>query len=220
MKRMTLKQTLLAVALASCAASTYGATVTNMSVTGGTFNLSGSPGTPNPWTTSSSLNLVGGYGQLGEMFTFFNDPVVGFTGNGTTAPYGGTPVNGGPVPTFNVTGTGSTGTITGKLSAFTINWNGTNFNQGTSAANGTWNPGSGVYNICWSATVVGGPFNGQTGNWSFNGVAMAGSSVPTTGGGGGSTTGTSPIPEASATAMVLVGLALLGGLVTRRRKFF
>lgn len=220
MKRMTLKKTLLAVALAGCTASAYAATVTNMTVTGGTFNLGGSPGTPNPWTPASSFNLVGGYGQFGQMFTFFNDPVMGFTGNGTTAPYGGTPVNGGPVPTFSATGTGSSGSITGNLSAFTVNWNGTNFNQGASAASGTWNPSSGAYHIAWSSKVVGGPFNGQTGNWSFNGIATAGSSAPTTTPTptNSPTSGPSPVPEASTTAMMLVGVTLLGGLLTRRRR--
>lgn len=215
-KWMTLRQAALAVALASAAVNAYAATVTNMTVAGGTFSM-GVFDSGQTWTNSGnpSANLVGGYNNLGTLFQFNGSggAVMGFTGNGTTAPDGGTPVTGGPVPTFDATGS----TITGNLSAWTVFWNGTNFNQGASPVSGTWNATTGAYNMSWSSTIHGGPFSGQTGDWSFHGIATAGAStptVPTTPGTGP----TAPVPEASTTAMMLVGLTLLGGLITRRRR--
>ncbi|MHB1950995.1 MAG: PEP-CTERM sorting domain-containing protein [Acidiferrobacteraceae bacterium] len=219
MKWMTLRQTAFAVALASAAVNAYAATVTNMTVAGGTFSMGVFDSGQN-WTNTGnpSANLVGGYNNFGTLFQFNGSggAVNGFTGDGTTAPYGGTPVTGGPVPTFDATGS----TITGNLSAFTVFWNGTNFNQGANPVSGTWNATTGAYNVSWSSTINGGPFNGQTGNWSLNGIATVGTSTPppTTTPGTPGTGPTAPVPEASTTAMMLIGLTLLGGLVTRRRK--
>lgn len=212
MKRMTLKKTLFAIALAGCTASAYAATVSNMTVSGGTFAMPGvTTGTVN-WTNSgnSSANLVGGYNQFGTLFSFFGSNVKGFTGNGTTAPYGGTPVNGGAVPSFTTSGS----TIGGNLSAWTVYWNGTNFNQGANPVSGGWNPTTGAYNISWTSHIVGGPFNGFTGDWSFAGTATAagGTPIPSSG------PSPSPVPEASTTAMMLAGITLLGALMTRRRR--
>lgn len=216
-KWMTLRKTAFVVVLTSTVVNAYAATVTNMTVAGGTFSMGAFDSGQN-WTNTSnpSANLVGGYNNFGTLFQFNGSggAVMGFTGDGTTAPDGGTAVAGGPVPTFDATG----GAITGNLSAWTVFWNGTNFNQGASPVSGTWNGTTGAYNMGWSSTIHGGPFNGQTGDWSFHGIATAGASSPTTGPTTPGTGPTSPVPEASTTAMLLVGLTLLGGVVSRRRK--
>ncbi|MHB1514326.1 MAG: hypothetical protein ACYCVY_01210 [Acidiferrobacteraceae bacterium] len=214
-KWMALKQTALAVALIGTAVSAYAATVTNMTVGGGTFSMGVFDSGQN-WTNTGnpSANLVGGYTNLGTLFQFNGSggAVNAFTGDGTTAPYGGGMVNGGPVPTFDTSGS----TISGNLSSWTVFWNGTNFNQGADPVSGTWNSSTGAYNIAWTSTIHGGPFSGQTGSWSFNGVATAGTAItpPTT----NPTGGTSPVPEASMTAMMLTGLALLR-VLTRKNRF-
>lgn len=214
MKRMTLEKTLLAIILAGCTASAYAATVSNMTVTGGTFAMPGVTTSTVNWTNGGNpgANLVGGYNQFGTLFNFFGSAAKGFAGSGTTAPYGGTPVNGGPVPSFTTSGS----TISGDVSAWTIYWNGTNFNQGANPVSGSWNPTTGAYNIAWTSHIVGGPFGGYTGDWSFTGMATAASGVPTPSPSSGPSP--SPVPEASTTAMMLAGLTLLGGLLTRRRR--
>lgn len=163
----------------------------------GSFDLGGTPGTPGSWAFSGAgQNLIGDINvAYGSSFTFFNNPVNVFSGDGTYAPYGGAPVTGGnPIA---ATVDADTGTITVDLSSWTAFWNGTNFNQGSSAASGTWNAVTGAYDIAWSSTVSGGPFDGQTGNWSLQGVAA--------------------VPEASTYGMMLAGLGLVGFAVRRRK---
>ncbi len=188
-----------ALAFASSAAMAVPVAAVSMDALTGSFNLGGMPGTPGSWAFSGAgTNLIGLQNTvLGSSFTFFGNPVNVFVGDGTYAPIAGapTPVTGGsPVSAMLDAGAG---TITVDLSAWTASWNGTNFNQGSSAATGTWDSTTGAFNISWASTVVGGPFNGQTGAWSLQGVAA--------------------VPEASTYGMMLAGLGLVGFAVRRRK---
>ena len=198
---MQFKPTLLALALAAVSSGAFAApvTISDLTVTGGIFSMPPFASNINWTNPNASANFVGGYVQMGSLFPFGSANVFGFTGDGTTAPYGGTPVTGGPVPSGTVDA--ATGTINLNLSAFTAEWNGTNFNQGSPTVTGTWDPTTGAYTASWSSLIVGGAFNGNTGYWTFNGTAVA-----------------APVPEASTYGMMVVGLGLVGAAVMRRRK--
>lgn len=183
--------------LASAAALAVPVAAVSMEANTGSFDLGGSPGTPGSWDFSGAgQNLIGDINvAYGSSFTFFNMPVSVFSGDGTYAPYGGVPVQGGnPI---SATLDADTGSISVDLSSWTAFWNGTNFNQGSAAATGTWDSTTGAFDISWSSTVSGGPFDGQTGNWSLQGVAA--------------------VPEASTYGMMLAGLGLVGFAVRRRK---
>ena len=189
----------LAIAATGAQAATLN--VTSLFADTGSFNLGGSPGIPGSWAFSGAgTELIGAINQdFGTSFTFFNVPVYTYVSDGAyVSAAGGAPVQGGnPI---SATVDDVAGTITVDLSAWTAHWNGTNFNQGTSAATGTWDSVTGAYNIAWTSTVVGGPFNTQVGAWSLQGNAVA------------------AVPEASTYGMMLAGLGLVGGMVARRRK--
>lgn len=170
-------------------------TLVDLDITSGTFFMAGVTGAPVAFG-AIGFDLVDGYGSQAALFEFFGGPVSVFTGDGTTAPFGATPVVGGPVPSGTTTAT----TIDFDLSAFTANWNGTNFNQGDSMVTGTYDPVTGAFSATWDSLIVGGPFNGFTGTWSVSGVAAA------------------AVPEAETYAMMLAGLGLVGTMVARRRK--
>lgn len=197
----TMKKIAAAVVLATAAMGAQAAplAIDTMYAATGSFNLGGMPGTPGSWTFSgAAMDLTAANNQAyGSSFTFFGGPVFAFSSDSTYAPYGGAAVVGGP--TINGTVDAATNSITVDLSNWTAHWNGTNFNQGASSVTGTWNSGTGAFNIAWASTVVGGPFNGQTGNWTLQGTAAA-------------------VPEAETYAMMLAGLGLIGTMVGRRRK--
>lgn len=76
------------------------------------------------------------------------------------------------------------GTLNGNLSAFSVAWNGQQFNQGspkpdgsrpglTGEVSGTLDPATGRYVIEWVSQIVGGPFDGFTGVWHLEGVFAA-----------------------------------------------
>ena len=184
-------------AMASASAMAVPVSAAYMDAATGSFDLAGTPGNPGSWSFSGAgQDLIGDINvAYGSSFTFFGNPVNVFSGDGTYAPYGGTPVTGGNPISAMVDA--DAGTITVDLSSWTAFWNGTNFNQGTAAATGSWDAVTGAYDIAWSSTVVGGPFNGQTGNWSLQGVAA--------------------VPEASTYGMMLAGLGLVGFAVRRRK---
>ena len=191
------KKSLLALAIAGTSVGANAAVLdlASMTMTGGTFDLGGVPGDPASWTASGEL-ISSGYQAFGSFFNFFNAPVNVFTGDGTSAPFGGTPVVGGPVPSGSVDDVANT--ISVDLSAWTAWWNGTNFNQGANPVTGTYDPGTGVYNISWTSTVVGGPFDGQTGAWGLTGVAT-------------------PVPIPAAAWLFGTGLLGLVGIARRRK---
>lgn len=195
------KKIAAAVALAALASAAQAAPVVDLTVTSGTFEM--------PTVTMAPVafgdfgwDLVDGYGQNDNLFSFFGGPVGIFTGDGTAAttptsptpPFGGTPVAGGAVPTGDVTGS----TITMDLSAFTAAWNGTNFNQGASNVVGTWDSNTNTFTASWQSTISGGAFDGKTGIWTVTGLAA-------------------PVPEASTYGMMLAGLGLVGFAVRRRK---
>ncbi|MHB1950982.1 MAG: hypothetical protein ACYCQK_05855 [Acidiferrobacteraceae bacterium] len=212
-----LKKSLLTALLASVCVGAHAMQVTNMTAGSGTFQTIYTVGTTTNLVGSNwanvqnpTANLVGGFVTLGQITTnsFNGQYVYGFTSDGSTAPYGGTASGiSAPVPSFSVTATGATtGTITGNLSAWSTYWNGYNANQGPTdslgnpiSVTGTWDPATGVYNLSWTSltTLSGG--GTVTGTWTMTGIATA-------------------VPEASDTAMMLVGLTLLGSVASLRRR--
>jgi hypothetical protein len=86
------------------------------------------------------------------------------------------------------------GKLSGQLSAWTAQWNGQSFNQGSPKPDGSYPPPTtplyGTYNastkqfrLAWKSRIVGGPFNGFTGVWHLAGTFVPTSS-PAAGGGG------------------------------------
>jgi hypothetical protein len=73
------------------------------------------------------------------------------------------------------------GELSGQITAWDAQWNGQSFNQGSPKANGT-SPGSttplsgsydvvnGHYVLTWTSLIIGGPFNGQIGEWHLEGT--------------------------------------------------
>lgn len=93
-----------------------------------------------------------------------------------------------PAPTASLSGSA----ISADLSAVTATWNGPAggtcssgpsggngcYDQGSNAASGTFDQQTHAYTLDWSATIVGGAFNGATGHWhlagTFQGQIVAG----------------------------------------------
>lgn len=198
-----------AAVLASAAMSAQAVDFASMTVTGGTFSMAGAGGSFIAANLTPGLDLLAGNNQdvnvagllpasvsvANPLFNFgFFGPVGAFLTDGSYMPYGGAAAGGSATaPTASETG----GVMTADLSAWTAYWNGTNFGQG-GIATGTWDSVTGEYSIGWSATVVGGSFDGMTGVWNMTGVAV-------------------PVPEASTYGMMLAGLGLVGFAVRRRK---
>jgi hypothetical protein len=82
-----------------------------------------------------------------------------------------------PPPSLRVSG----GKISGQLQAWSASWNKLYFNQGspkpggaqpglTAPVTGTYNAKTHAFVLTWTSQVVGGPFNGFTGQWHLTGV--------------------------------------------------
>lgn len=80
----------------------------------------------------------------------------------------------------SITADGS-GNLVGDLRAFGAWWNNQTFNQGspkpdgthpglTAGPTGTYRSGTGAYTLDWTSLIVGGPFNGFTGQWHLTGT--------------------------------------------------
>jgi hypothetical protein len=77
--------------------------------------------------------------------------------------------------------TDTSGHLSGNLEALSASWNNQFFNQGspkpdgtypvpTTAVSGTYNPSTLAYTLTWASLIVGGPFNGFTGQWFLTGT--------------------------------------------------
>jgi len=76
--------------------------------------------------------------------------------------------------------TDKSGILKGQLDAISVGWNNQNFNQGapkpvgasgtTTGPTGTYNPTTKAFVLEWTSEIVGGPFNGFTGQWYLTGT--------------------------------------------------
>jgi hypothetical protein len=77
------------------------------------------------------------------------------------------------------------GALSGQITAWNAQWNGSSFNQGAPKANGTlvadgrgsttlptgtYNAATGHYLLTWTSVIVGGPFGGFLGEWHLEGT--------------------------------------------------
>jgi hypothetical protein len=71
--------------------------------------------------------------------------------------------------------------LSGQISDWNAQWNGSSFNQGspkpdgsspspTTALSGTYNPATGAFTLVWQSRIVGGSFNGFAGVWHLAGT--------------------------------------------------
>jgi hypothetical protein len=71
--------------------------------------------------------------------------------------------------------------LTGQISDWVAQWNGSSFNQGTpkpdgsspaptTALSGTYDAATGAFTLTWQSRIVGGPFNGFAGVWHLAGT--------------------------------------------------
>lgn len=223
---MNFKKTLLAVAVAGASVASVNAHAieTTMTVNSGSFGMgffTGGGYIPitgfgsgaaditdqyNPAGWDTSVAQASGVAAPGSIASFtFGTGTVDQVNTFTAAASGQAGVvGGGPAPVF--TGTLTNGATTMDMSSFFANWNGTEFNQGNSAAAMTLSgcTGSGLtaacnYSMSWTSLIVGGPFNNQTGSWILGGTVAA-------------------VPEASTYGMMLAGLGLVGFAARRRTR--
>jgi hypothetical protein len=85
-----------------------------------------------------------------------------------------------PAPSLSV----ANGKISGQVEAWSASWNKLYFNQGspkpggadpglTAPVTGTYNAKTHAFLLSWTSQVVGGPFNGFTGDWHLTGTFVA-----------------------------------------------
>ena len=201
-----MKKTALAAALALSTGVASAASITSLNVTGGEFFMGfGGPITP---TAFANMSVDGSYdgsappGGTGSEASYAASSIGTFIfgGFGPVAIYTQETDSAGNGPFPGVTGDLTGTTLTLDMRSWTAWWNGTDFNQGANNVTATTD-GSGNFSATWTALVVGGPFNGQIGNWTLNGTAAA---------------AVIPVPAAA----WLMGSGLLGlvGVARRRRK--
>lgn len=208
---MKFQKTLLAVALAGASLSAH-AVPTVMSVTSASFGMgffTGGGYLAGPYLFgSSAADITDQYSTIGFNPTVAQPSgvagagsIVSFTfGTGATDQVNTYTTGPNPFPVF--TGALTNGSTTFDMSSFTAAWNGTVFNQGNAAASMTLSGCTGTscnYTMNWMSTIVGGPFNGQTGSWILGGTIAA-------------------VPEASTYGMMAAGLALVGFVARRRTR--
>ncbi|MHB1084287.1 MAG: PEP-CTERM sorting domain-containing protein [Thiobacillus sp.] len=227
---MNMKMTRIAAAVVmsgfSALASAAGGvgTVSTISFTGGDFNMGGDfsagacglGGAFGSWQcipAGATINANDGLFEASSIvtFNFFNAPVTTFTA--ATAAGAAASTSGNPIQ-----GSATASAITLDLGSFYANWSGSNFLQAPSHAGpgaststpigvndsplvtGTYDSGTGAFDISWASYITTAPFANQTGYWHLSGVAT-----------------TVPVPEASTYGMMLAGLGLVGFAVRRRK---
>ncbi len=181
-----LKKTVLSAAVGLAFASVgVAAQAATWNVLGGSFNMAGVGGTPSIAAGNPGTLIEGSYQSAGTIlsnFIFFGNPVSTYT-----AATGVDGVN-HAAPSINL------GAMTADMGSFYAFWNGTEFNQGGNAT--VTALGGGNYRLAWSSLIVGGPFNGYTGQWTMD---------------------VAPVPVPAAAWLLGSGLLGLVG-VARRRK--
>jgi hypothetical protein len=182
------------------AGSGAGGSYFRMLVPGGTLNGSDSNYVANTSSTASdqtyTLLSPGNQGGL-VAGTYQPAPDPAFDGSGNAladliiapVPFEGTNFSvetqtpdaqtGTDVPTPSISD--SSGNLTGSLQALSASWNSQYFNQGspkpdgsspglTAGPTGTYDSATGAYSFTWTSEIVGGAFNGFTGQWVLAGT--------------------------------------------------
>jgi hypothetical protein len=156
--------------------------VTEMSITGGAFELGVPPAPGNAIIAGDVAPIVTGTYQgaptntAADSLATFQFGFFGPVGTHTADNLDGglVSVNQGPLenpaPITAKVDPGA-GMIYADMGSWFAFWNGTSFNQGDHNVTGTFDPGTGAYNISWSSYISGGPFDTNTGYWQLEGVA-------------------------------------------------
>ena len=209
-----MKKTALATALLLASGGVNAAAITSLEITGGLFGLGAPPSDVINPAAFANMSVDGSYdgsappGGVGTEASYVPTSIAtfafGFFGPVAVYTQETDSVGNGPFPgvTGDLTGT----TLTLDLRSWTAWWNGTDFNQGAAGVTATTDV-AGDFTASWSALVVGGPFDGQTGNWVINGNVAAGGPGP----------GPGPIPIPAAVWLFGSGLLGLVGVARRRR---
>lgn len=165
--------------------TTYAVPLSDLTVTGGSFSLTGS-GVSDPLIPGAfaSMSVDGSYdGSPPDVSSgdFSSTSVVTFNFNsgifGPAAVYTAeTDGINGPFP--GVTGDLTGSNLTLDLSSWTWWWGANAHNQGSANVSAVTDP-DGNFTASWDAPFVGGPFNGQTGSWAIHGHVSA---IPLPGG--------------------------------------